>query len=83
MLRFLVASSVLLVFALLTRMRLPPRQDLPHFFLLGLLGFTFYNLALNTGEQNIPAGPAALLIQTVPIRTALLATLFLGERLRS
>jgi drug/metabolite transporter (DMT)-like permease len=81
-LRFLVASTVLLVYALLTRMRLPPRQDIPYIFLLGFLGFTFYNLALNTGEQNIPAGPAALLIQTVPIWTALLATLFLGERLR-
>jgi drug/metabolite transporter (DMT)-like permease len=81
-LRFLVASLVLLVYALLTHMRLPPRQDLPVFFLLGFLGFTFYNLALNTGEQNIPAGPAALLIQTVPIWTVLLATLFLGERLR-
>jgi len=81
-LRFLVAFLVLLVYALLTHMRLPPRQDLPVFFLLGFLGFTFYNLALNTGEQNIPAGPAALLIQTVPIWTVLLATLFLGERLR-
>jgi drug/metabolite transporter (DMT)-like permease len=82
-LRFLVASLVLLIYALLTHLRLPPRQDLPKIFLLGLLGFTFYNLALNTGEQNISAGPAALLIQTVPIWTALLATLFLGERLRS
>jgi len=73
----------MLVYALLTHMRLPPRYDLPYFFLLGFLGFTFYNLALNTGEQEIPAGPAALLIQTVPIWTALLAMLFLGERLRA
>jgi drug/metabolite transporter (DMT)-like permease len=81
-LRFLVASLVLFIYALLTHLRLPPRQDLPKIFLLGLLGFTFYNLALNIGEQSIPAGPAALLIQTVPIWTVLFATLFLGERLR-
>ncbi len=81
-LRFLVASLALLIYALLTHIRLPPRRDLPIFFLLGFLGFTFYNLALNTGEQEIPSGPAALLIQTVPIWTALLAMLFLGERLR-
>ena len=50
--------------------------------LLGLLGFAFYNIALNIGEQSIPAGPAALLIQTLPIWTALAAIVFLGERLR-
>lgn len=81
-LRFLVASLVLVIFALLTHMRLPARQDLPGIFALGLTGFAFYNLALNTGEQSIPAGPAALLIQTAPIWTALLAIAFLRERLR-
>jgi len=49
---------------------------------LGLLGFSFYNVALNTGEMTIPAGPAALLIQTLPIWTALAAVAFLGERMR-
>ena len=44
--------------------------------MLGLLGFAFYNIALNIGEQTIAAGPAALLIQTVPIWTALAATVF-------
>ncbi len=81
-LRFLVASLVLGLVAVLTRMRPPARPDLPRIFLLGLVGFAFYNLALNTGEQSIAAGPAALLIQTTPIWTALLAVLFLGERLR-
>ena len=82
LLRFLAASAVLAVYALATRMRLPARRDLPIVFLLGLLGFAFYNIALNIGEQNIAAGPAALLIQTMPIWTALAATLFLGDRLR-
>ena len=49
--------------------------------LLGLTGFALYNLALNTGEQSIASGPAAVLIQTAPIWTALLATLMLGEHL--
>jgi drug/metabolite transporter (DMT)-like permease len=81
LLRFLCASLALGVFAAVTRMRLPEPRDLPLIFLLGLLGFAFYNIALNTGEQRIQAGPAALLLQTLPIWTALLATLFLGERL--
>ncbi len=81
LLRFLTASLVLGVYALATHMRLPERCDLPQILLLGLMGFAFYNLALNTGEQSVPSGPAAVLIQTAPIWTALLATLVLGERL--
>ena len=82
LLRFLTASTVLGIYALVSRMRLPALRDLPLVFLLGLLGFAFYNVALNIGEQNIPAGPAAVLIQTLPIWTALAAIMFLGERLR-
>jgi drug/metabolite transporter (DMT)-like permease len=82
LLRFLVASAVLAVYALATRMRLPARRDLPLVLLLGLLGFAFYNVALNIGELRIAAGPAALLIQTVPIWTALAATIVLRDRLR-
>jgi drug/metabolite transporter (DMT)-like permease len=82
LLRFLTASAALAVVALLTRMRLPARADLPFIALLGLVGFAFYNLALNIGEQSIPSGPAALLILTSPIWTALLALAFLHERLR-
>jgi drug/metabolite transporter (DMT)-like permease len=63
--------------------RLPSPRDIPLMFLLGLLGFAFYAVALNIGEQSIPAGPAAILIQTIPIWTALAAVIFLGERLRA
>jgi drug/metabolite transporter (DMT)-like permease len=82
LLRFLAASAVLLVFALARRMRLPALRDVPLVFLLGLLGFAFYNIALNIGELSIPSGPAAVLLQTLPIWTALAAIAFLGERLR-
>jgi drug/metabolite transporter (DMT)-like permease len=83
LLRFLSASLALAVFAGVTRMRLPEWRDLPVIFILGLLGFAFYNIALNTGERSIASGPAALLIQTVPIWTVLLATIFLTERLNA
>ena len=81
-LRFLSASTALVAFALVMRMRLPAVRDLPLVFLLGLLGFSFYNLALNYGELRIAAGPASVLIQTLPIWTALAAILFLHEHLR-
>jgi len=80
--RFLTASVVLGVYALITRMPLPRLRDVPLMFLLGLLGITVYHVALNIGEQTVASGPAAVIIQTAPIWTALGAVLFLGESLR-
>jgi drug/metabolite transporter (DMT)-like permease len=82
LLRFLAASGALAFIAGLRGIRRPASRDLPRILLLGFLGFAFYNVALNVGEVSIPAGPASLLIQTLPIWTALAAILFLGERLR-
>lgn len=81
LLRFLAASAALAVIALVRGIRMPAVKDLPLIALLGLLGFSFYNIALNIGETTIAAGPAALLIQTLPIWTALAAIVFLHERL--
>lgn len=80
--RLLVASLVLAVYAAATRMRLPERKDLPVVALAGFLAFALYHVALNYGELTVSSGPAALLINTAPIFTALLATAFLGERLK-
>jgi drug/metabolite transporter (DMT)-like permease len=80
--RLLVASVVLLVYAVVTRMPLPEARDLPVVALGGFLAFTVYHAALNFGEVTVSAGPASLLVNTAPIFTALLATAFLGERLK-
>lgn len=82
LLRFLVASAVLALYALLTRMPLPRGRDLPAILLLGFVGITVYHLALSYGEVTVTAGAASLLIASGPVFTALLATSFLGERLR-
>ena len=83
LIRMLVASVVLGIYALLVRMRLPEARDLPVILLCGFLAFTVYHVALSYGEVTVAAGPASLLINTAPIFTALLATAFLGERLRA
>jgi drug/metabolite transporter (DMT)-like permease len=83
LLRYLCASLAMAVFAVATRMPMPVLRELPAVFLLGFLGFAFYNVALNIGERSIASGPAALLIQTSPIWTALLASVFLRERLNA
>ncbi|HEX4203733.1 MAG TPA: EamA family transporter [Ktedonobacteraceae bacterium] len=81
LLRFLIASLALIVYALITRMRLPAWRDMPAILLQGFLGIGVYQITLAFGEQTVSAGAASLLIASVPCFTALLATLFLGERL--
>jgi drug/metabolite transporter (DMT)-like permease len=80
-LRFLVASLVLAVYAGLAHFRRPEARDLPGLILTGAIGITFYNLALNYGETRVTAGAASMLIASTPIWTALLATIALHERL--
>ena len=80
--RLLVASVVLVLYALAKRLRLPETKDLPATLLSGFLAFAIYHVALNYGEITVSAGAAGVLIATAPVFTALLATSFLKERLR-
>ena len=77
--RYLVASLVLLPIWVWRRPKIQTR-DLPMIFVMGLCGFTFYNLALNAGEATITGGTAALIASTIPIFTTLGAAIFLHER---
>jgi drug/metabolite transporter (DMT)-like permease len=81
-LRLLSASAVLLIYALVTRMRPPELRDLPVILLCGFLAHTVYHSGVSYGELTVSAGGASLLIATAPLFTALLAVSFLGERLR-
>jgi drug/metabolite transporter (DMT)-like permease len=80
-LRFLVASAVLAVYAAVAHFRRPARRDVPGLVLSGAIGISFYNLALNYGETRVTAGAASLLIASVPIWTALAARFWLHEKL--
>jgi drug/metabolite transporter (DMT)-like permease len=80
--RLLVASVVLALYAAARRMPMPEKGDLPAIALSGLLAFAVYHVALNYGEVTVGAGAAGVLIATAPVFTALLAAVFLGERLR-
>lgn len=80
-LRFLVASLTLAVYAGVAHFRRPEIRDIPGFVLSGIIGITFYNLALNYGETRVSAGAASLLIASVPIWTVVVASFTLHERL--
>ena len=72
---------MLALFALVTRMRPPKREDLGRIALAGLLGITIYHVALNFGEVTVESGAASLIIAAGPVFTALLSAAFLRERL--
>ena len=80
--RHLIASTVLGLYLVFRRLPLPARRDLPRVALIGAVGFAFYSLAINAGETRVQAGPASFVLNTSPIFTAILASKFLGERLR-
>ncbi len=78
-LRYLTASVVLAVYALAVRMPLPKLRDVPMLAVAGFLGFTAYNMFLNTGEMTVPAGVASFIIASEVGIIALIARLFLKE----
>jgi drug/metabolite transporter (DMT)-like permease len=80
-LRFLIASLVLAIYAVIAHFRRPELRDIPGLALAGAVGITFYNLALNYGETRVTAGAASLLIASTPIWTALAARFWLHEKL--
>lgn len=81
LLRFLVGSALLLLIALIFRIRLPEPKDIPALLLFGASGFTVYHAALNYGEVTVSSGVASLFVSTTPIFAALLALLVYRERL--
>jgi drug/metabolite transporter (DMT)-like permease len=81
LLRFLVASAVLALYAAVSPMRLPNARDLPALTLAGLLAFSVFTVALAYGQLTVPVGTASVIIATIPAFTALWAMAFLGERI--
>lgn len=79
--RFLIASGVLLLCAPIFKVRLPPMRDWGGLVLMSFCGVTVYHTLLNWGAQTVTAGSSAFLTTTAPIFTAILAGIFLGERL--
>lgn len=80
LLRMLIATLALLVFAIIVKMKIPDKKDIPSILLLGFLGFSIYHTFLNIGERTVDAGAASLLVSTTPLLSALLAAVFLKEK---
>jgi len=81
LLRFLMASFALAIYAVFSGIRLPAARDLLAVALVGFLAFSAYNVLLGYGQTSVPAGTASLLIASIPAFTALWAVAFLQEQL--
>ncbi|MGZ4638314.1 MAG: DMT family transporter [Actinomycetes bacterium] len=79
--RLLVAAVALTALLARSRRSRLTRHELLLLVLCGVAWFGIYNIALNDSERRIDAATAAMLVQVGPIVVALLAALFLGERL--
>ena len=78
--RFAVASLVIMGWLAWARPPLPSAADSVRLLACGLIGIALYNALLNSGQQTVSASAASFIVNTVPILTALFATLVLDER---
>ncbi|MFM0367200.1 DMT family transporter [Paraburkholderia sediminicola] len=78
--RFATAALLVIAWLAYRRPPLPTWRDGLRFVLCGFLGIALYNALLNTGEKTVAPGAASFIVNTLPIFTALLAAVFLGER---
>ena len=81
LLRYLIASVVLALYALVTRLPRPAWRDLPGIVLLGVLGIGVYSTLLAYGERSVSAGTASLIIASESIIIAVLGAVLLKEHL--
>jgi drug/metabolite transporter (DMT)-like permease len=81
LLRLAIASAVLAIVAPLFKVRRPALRDMPLILVCAITGMAAYQLLLNWGELRVPGGIASFIVVTNPIYSAIVAVLFLGERI--
>lgn len=81
-LRYFVASCALIIVVIATKMKPPAKSDIKWFVIGGAVGFFLYMIAFNKGCESVTASTSSVIIATVPIITALLASSIYKERLK-
>lgn len=80
LLRFLIASTVLVIPVASGRIKLPPLRDWPAILALGFIGISLYQLTLGYTMTRVSVAATAVVIALSPGVTSALAALRLGER---
>jgi drug/metabolite transporter (DMT)-like permease len=83
LLRYIIASLVLLPLVLVKKLHPPALRDIPLFLLSGAMGFFLYMITFNKGLETLTSATSSILIATAPILTALLAVLLLKEHMKA
>ncbi|MFJ8237621.1 DMT family transporter [Ureibacillus sp. NPDC094379] len=83
LIRFIIASIIFGVIALLPNMkiRVPDKKDLFKLTILGFIGISGYHICATFGQLTVSAGTAGMLVGSGPIFTTIFAILILKEKL--
>ncbi len=81
LLRYLSASVVLLVFMAVKRIGPPKLRDVPKFLFSGGVGFAYYVTAFNLAVETLNGATSSVIVQIVPVLTAVLSCLILREKI--
>ncbi|ARJ06387.1 membrane protein [Cnuibacter physcomitrellae] len=79
--RLAVASLALVVCAVVVRARLPRMRDLGWILACGFFGMAAYQLLLNQGELDVPAGTASIIVAAAPLVSVAAARVLFRERI--
>ena len=80
--RYLIASACMFfIYWRTLNFRRIPWRDVAMTAVLGICGFSIYNLALNEGEITVTAGMTSFIISQTPVIITLFAIFFWGDRL--
>ena len=80
--RVWLAAITMLIICFIKKIPLPRLRDVPVFFIAGATGFVFYTVFYNMGFSRVPASTGTVVLASSPIFTALIARVFLKERIR-
>ncbi len=81
LLRYFSAAVLLIVIAFVKKIGLPKKHDIALFLALGALGFALYQVLFNIAMLTISASTASVIVATVPVISALFASLVFKEEL--
>lgn len=83
LLRYLIASACMGIIYFFTRKKYPRRswREVWPVMLLGIFGFTLYNILLNYGERQVSASIASFINGLTPVMVAIMAVWVYAERL--
>ena len=82
-LRYLSASLTLIVIIYFMKINKPKKEDFITYFLSGAIGFFIYVILFTKGTGVVNSATSSVVVAMVPVFTALLASFFYNEKLKT